>query len=352
MGELCMLPWAQLGFNRDMQFCCCFANFPSCCNPTAISTEIIDQDFLSNGILWKIWNSQVYQEMRGLMSNSLMQACYKSDCGSIPNITLKRGAMRTQKQINNYDKMLSEIKNKETIVDYYPIMLNMWLDGTCNMNCYHCGQQGVVRQLPISNFKEEMIDFLSNACVCTLLGGEPTICKDYDLFMSLVKEANGASVQIITNGQFIIQKVLPYLGYISDVTISVDAATPETYAKMRPGKNKAYNFDRLLFNLRHLQKHLFRSKILSGMSFIINGINYHEMPQMVDLAVEYGADYVFMGEVSRINYPQDKIETIMWTYNNPIIMSKYLDLTIQRAKEKNIHLTYNFDGTMNKAGGF
>ena len=349
MSDVCALPWSKLGLNREQQLCCCSPDRPSLCLPGPFAAEITDSDFESDGVMGKIWNSSVFQGARSQMAQSIMAACNREYCGLIPPLGDIDPNTYTELQYNNFQQMLASFKNKETTVTHYPTQLEIWLDETCNMDCFHCGQKDFhMRQLPIANFQNELKDYLRYAISCVLLGGEPTVCKDYDLFMSLVKEVNAAKVNIITNGQFIIQKIIPYLDHISNIHLSIDAASSEIYRQMRPGKSSYYNFDRLIFNLDKLQKPRIRSKTSLGFSFIMNGINYKEMPNMIELAKKYYTSYVFMGEVCPCTYPADKRDTIMFVHDHPEQVNDYLDAAIKKAEELEVNLAYDFSRSLKR----
>jgi uncharacterized radical SAM superfamily Fe-S cluster-containing enzyme len=348
----CSAPWVRMGLSKDLQYSCCFTQQPSYCQPCKLSSEIVNEDFNNEGLLMKVWNSHNFQIQRKIMSNNgINEACNREKCDAIINIDNLKYKIHTDIQQQNYNKLVDNINSKNTYVDHYPLLLEIILDGICNMECFHCCQAGAkMYPLPINNFKEEMINFLKYAVSCYLLGGEPTICNDYDNFISFVKEANGALLNIMTNGHFIIEKVLPNMDYISDLTVSVDAATPETYAKIRTSKNNNYNFDRLLFNLRRLNDHTKRKRVNVVYSNVIDGLNYHEMNDMVLLAVEHKANAIFIGEVVDITYSIDKQDIIKWGLNNEIV-AEYLYKSIETAKKQGIHLCYNFP-SLNKVGGF
>lgn len=80
---------------------------------------------------------------------------------------------------------------------------------------------------------------------------------------------------------------------IDQVTVSVDAATPETYALNRGG-----NWSHLLENLSALSR-MRTAGLLNWLRlvFIVQANNYREMPAFVDLATSYDADCVRFGKL-------------------------------------------------------
>jgi wyosine [tRNA(Phe)-imidazoG37] synthetase (radical SAM superfamily) len=74
---------------------------------------------------------------------------------------------------------------------------------------------------------------------------------------------------------------------IAGVSISVDAATSETYRL-----NRGADFQRLMDNLAFLSQLVEAGQIWVELSFVVQANNYREMPQFVELARRFGFDSV------------------------------------------------------------
>ena len=75
---------------------------------------------------------------------------------------------------------------------------------------------------------------------------------------------------------------------IIDVRISVDAATKETYTKLRGG-----NFDTLMKNLEMIADLHRRGKVRELiLNFVVQRDNFQEIPSFVNLGKSLGVDFV------------------------------------------------------------
>jgi sulfatase maturation enzyme AslB (radical SAM superfamily) len=347
MGDFCSGPWKRLGIVGCGQYSCCLANLGSLCLPNKFSREITTRSFQKDQILWKIWNSHLFQESRYVMSiQGIKPTCGVNDdtCSVIYKLPL---VPLSDLQKINIEKMQENIENKNIEVTHYPPLLDLTLDGICNLKCKHClqrltGDYGTP-YLPIENFKDELLEFCKRAIYITLTGGEPTIAKNYDMTLDIIQEAKGGRIDLVTNGHFLIQKVIPKINLFHNFFISVDAASSQVYSEVRPGNSPNYNFDRLLVNLSKLKqtKERYRTFITTFV-FVINGYNYHEIPEMIYLAKEYGADNIKMVNAWNLPYKYDK-KKILWCHSNPEAVRKKLDLAIENAKILDIPLMYCFD---------
>ena len=138
-----------------------------------------------------------------------------------------------------------------------PPTLGIDLHGACNVKppCVYCEwdfskqQEGDHVDVPFS--RETLRDwgaFFDNSVTlinCSI--GEPFMMKNLDDLLDIFGRT-GKTLQMTTNGQILtdrnIQKIV---GLPIDLYVSLDAATPDTYATLRNN-----TFDRLLGNLRRL----------------------------------------------------------------------------------------------------
>jgi len=82
---------------------------------------------------------------------------------------------------------------------------------------------------------------------------------------------------------------------------------------MRPSSDPTYNWDRLMFNIAKLSNiHKYHDFSL-GMLFVINGYNYHQIPDMIRLSKQYQANIVCLNEMFHM------------PYDNPLLTSEQKD---------------------------
>jgi MoaA/NifB/PqqE/SkfB family radical SAM enzyme len=280
-------------------------------------------------------------------------------CAMMPNFEFLGG--RTEKQNTNIQKAKESFYGQQTIVSHYPVIIELPFDWYCNMRCPHCNQRRIVdkhidTRLKIQDFRQELIDFLSYAIEVCVLGGEATICPDWNPLMNMVMIAGGAKINLVTNGQFLIQKVIPNIELFNNISVSADAATAKTYSKVRPSNDDVYNFDRLIFNLQKVSqlKKIYHSFCFS-LSFVINGYNYHEMKEMAELCKEFNCDVVCFNETSYLPYDEltiDEIDYVKWGHKkeNFQVINNLLDESLALAKKYGIEVFYQFPLSIKRCG--
>ena len=356
----CVKPWYNLGVARNVgTTICCWANGGSPSSPGRISTEISENDWESEHILSKLWNCDFYQQSRSLLAhNNRISACGHTTCTPITEYSIDKNTL-TYLQINNLEKANKNIHEKKIAVDHYPISLDLALDGICNLKCRQCTQklyETPMQKLDIQKFKNELYDFLQHALTIDIIGGEPTVCSDYDLLLNMVKSAGGAKATINTNGHLISKKIIPYIDSFSKIAVSIDAVNANTYDQIRISSNpKIYNWDNILNNLQSLKEARLANQFESVLIFVINGLNYKDMNEMIDLSVYYGIDTVCITETindvyNKYDCDNDTRQNLfLWTHHNPTITTKHLNEAILYAASKPINIYYMFP-SLNRTG--
>jgi MoaA/NifB/PqqE/SkfB family radical SAM enzyme len=141
-----------------------------------------------------------------------------------------------------------------------------------------------------------LFDNASNLVNCSI--GEPFMMKNFDELLDAFGE-QGKSLEMATNGQILTDKnIQKLLGRRIHLYISLDAATPETYAKLRNTK-----FEKILDNLRRLIPAKGGREGLPKvhMVFMPMRVNLHELPAFVRLCAELGVDRMVLRP---LNYNQ------------------------------------------------
>ncbi|MHC1584757.1 MAG: radical SAM protein, partial [Candidatus Syntropharchaeia archaeon] len=161
----------------------------------------------------------------------------------------------------------------------------------CNLRCEHCYIDAVgVGEAPEDELTTEegkmLIDQISeiSKCILVLSGGEPLLRKD---IFDIAKYGTEKGLRIVmgTNGTLIDDKTAKKLkeSGVMRVGISIDAVSPEVHDDFRGVKGchrKAIEGAKACFR--------------NGLSFQIHTTvtrsNYEEIPSLIDLAVDLGAD--------------------------------------------------------------
>lgn len=177
-----------------------------------------------------------------------------------------------------------------TEVDSYRPRLVFWeLTTGCNLRCIHCRASATELMSPDDLSHEEscqLIDQLAEFApfILVLSGGEPLWRRDV---FDLAERARSRNIRVAlaTNGTLVDDGVADRIvsAGIRRVAISLDGADAATHDSFR---GQAGAFDAAIAGFRRL-----RSR---GMSMQINTTvsrhNEHQLPQILDLALELGAD--------------------------------------------------------------
>jgi sulfatase maturation enzyme AslB (radical SAM superfamily) len=260
----------------------------------------------------EIWNSAETQEIRSSIFDETFRFCNHDRCPHIVSDSLSREAQDP--------KFAKLIEKKPLELAQGPQLLSLNYDFTCNLSCPSCREEvrGMEpdKQDRLITFQNNLLksDLIRNARRLTVTGaGEPFASK---VFMNLFSKINrkdlpNIKVTLRTNGLLLTPSnwtKIKNMHYAVDmISISVDAATKETYQSVRRGGN----FDRLLKNLyyiRGLKKtHQFKIKF----NFVVQRGNYREMPQFVQFARRFDCDRVAFTKIINLGtFDQEEYNNI------------------------------------------
>lgn len=180
-----------------------------------------------------------------------------------------------------------------------PFVIELDTTTICDFKCPGCISSNLLNS---GSFKKDRLlslceEIIAVNVIAVILtgGGEPLLHPAIGDVIKKLAEAD-IEIGINTNGA-LIDKYLKYISkYVSWTRISVDAATPETYGKVRPHKSGSNMFNKVIDNLKLLSN---EKKGSLGYSFLLmdrtdnNKIdsNYQEVFQAGILAKEMGCDY-------------------------------------------------------------
>ena len=186
-------------------------------------------------------------------------------------------------------------------IDSYdaPIMLTWQLTKDCNLACLHCCTDSAPgRAMPGELDRAQALELvrqISQADVpyVMLCGGEPTIVPHFLEVAEILGKA-GVYLKIETNGQKFDEALGRRLSAlpIRSIQVSLDGATQEVYAKMRPGASleSAASAARLAVKLG----------MPLEVTFAPTRLNIHEAEQVIDLVASLGAFRFNTGMLMRL----------------------------------------------------
>jgi MoaA/NifB/PqqE/SkfB family radical SAM enzyme len=182
----------------------------------------------------------------------------------------------------------------------------------CNLRCPHCtknifADQWIDGDMDMATFRAISRAFPYLKQVYIDAWGEPLLHPGFWEMAAMGREA-GCSVGITTNGTLINNEVALRLAEAVDVIgISIDGATAGTFESIRQGAN----FRQVVEGVRALvaaRRELRDDGYpLVSLLFLKSRRNIHELPDMVDLAGELGADEVIASNLTYVAKPGHEI---------------------------------------------
>ncbi len=175
----------------------------------------------------------------------------------------------------------------------YPALLTISLTTRCNLRCFICRREG---------FKGEDLEFeniykLKKAIACaqtiSLTGwGEPLLYPRLEDVLNYIYSLNRRKnlIQLTTNGTRLSDRTARLLkGHLNSLTISLNAATAETYNRQM----KNGNFEKTLSAIRRFLSELEeKDRLKINLYFVAHTENYQEIPNFVMLAHDLGISAV------------------------------------------------------------
>lgn len=201
------------------------------------------------------------------------------------------------RQYDNALRNTKELLGGKTVLNSTPTSLGIDLHGVCNVKppCVYCEWdsskefEGDNVDVPFTRETlEEYAEFFDNTTQlvnCSI--GEPFMMKNLDELLDIFRN-RGKILEVTTNGQILTDRNIErLLGHDIDLYISLDAGTPETYAKLRNDRLQT-----ILVNLNRLitakggRQGLPRVHLV----FMPMRVNVHELPAFVKLCAELDVD--------------------------------------------------------------
>lgn len=179
-------------------------------------------------------------------------------------------------------------------IDAYsaPLMVSWQLTRDCNLACLHCCTDSAPgRALPDELTRTEAIAFAGQLVdekvpYVMLCGGEPTIVPWFYEVAGILADG-GVLLKIETNGQNGLD--FGRLRNLRSVQISLDGATQETYARMRPGGS----LEKALATAKSAVPYL-------EVTFAPTRLNIHEASRVIDLALSLRAFRFNTGKLMKL----------------------------------------------------
>jgi len=289
-GRFCGNPFAQVDIYES-------GDVHACCNawlPTAIGN-------LYRRPMDEIWNSPTAQRVRESILDGSFRYCDHKVCPYIQSDSLP-----TLDEAARDPRFADAIGGRRTRLDELPTFINLCNDASCNLYCPSCrterinhtGGKALKRR---AHLQDRIVEALFTEPtdrrfrVSVTGSGDPFASKIFREFLYSLdgKDFPNLEISLQTNGVLLTprnwQRLHRIRDNITDVIVSFDAATPETYAVTRRGGH----WPTLIDNVRALGKLRSTGELrFLKLDFVVQQANYREMPAFVDLGRELGADHV------------------------------------------------------------
>ena len=276
--SFCTLPFTHLNTNPtgDVRVCC-YVERPI--------GNFYDSDFDD------IWHSKFANELRESIFDQTFRFCNKAFCS-----IAAKGDPRVLNNASSKQKIESLRQSYSDL--QRPNLLSLQHDDSCNLSCPQC-RSGLIyadaeRQQELKKIQDGWIKspiFRSAKRILLSGNGDPFASRVYSDLLHKIKKDDfpDLEIAILTNGLLLNKSrwdTLSNVHYaIRHILVSVDAASPETYRKVRRGGN----FEKLLENLEFISD-LYKSKEIDTFTikFVTSAENFMEMPDFVRLGKRLG----------------------------------------------------------------
>ena len=237
-------------------------------------------------------------------------------------------------QISNQNKNTLEADEGRTILESKPRRIVCELTNACNLSCIMCGRNAW--DFHLTQFKLEWLDKLSPLLISaeevTLMGwGEPTV---HPHFVEILQFLNKYPVKkyFCTNGMKLgeLTEAL-FDNHVDILAVSLDGSTKEMNDRIRKGAD----FNKIIGNLKRITTlKKVRGVDYPYINFVFTAMedNYHQIPEMIDLAAEIGINEVKV--VYFTSFRQDLDNQTLFNKQNEV--RKIFDQAVKKAEEKGI----------------
>ena len=249
----------------------------------------------------EVWNSPQMMLIRASILDGSYSFCKKNIC---PHIQGKTLPLRDKVQ----DPELREIIDKRSLaLNQGPKILALTGDRSCNLSCPSCRVEKIMltsgpEYKKIRTRERDVLEQALPGLKRLIVSGsaDPFGSK---IYREILTSLDGSKypelkIQLLTNGQLLTPRMWEKLekihGNIDKIQVSFDAARPETYAVLRRGGRLAPLMENVRF-LAALKRE--GAGFFLQLDFVVQKLNYREMPEFVMLGKSFAADLVYFQKI-------------------------------------------------------
>lgn len=234
--------------------------------------------------------------------------------------------------------------NIARLVGIRHLLIRMDTNFLCNLRCKTCffsapdAKKKFIPPMEIDLFKTIAKDVFPKTRILFLsCGAEPLMTKNFENFLEVAAQYSIPYVGYATNGLLLTDSIIrsSIECKVSEITISIDGATKDTYEYIRTRAK----FDKLLTNLALYEDIVstIKGHVPSlRFNFTVTRTNHLEMPMLVDLAKQFGVKvikfriYVDWGGL--LSFKEESLLGYEKSFNESLSEAK------RRALQANIHI--------------
>jgi organic radical activating enzyme len=290
-GMICTEPFERLDvLDRSTHQCCA----------SWLQTSAGD---MSRSDWQDVWNSGAAQDVRASILDGSYRHCNKVACPKIHSGYL----IPADEIAKRSDEWRDIIEDRRTEMPAGPKIVNLAYDRTCNLSCPSCRSEKFAADRELrARFdgmqERNIIPMLKTAEIVFITGsGDPFASKNFRQLMDVLGPEDFPQLrfQVMTNGMLLTRREwerFPALhGRVSQLRISIDAATGPTHELLRRGARWDVMLENLAFAGELRQQELVHDYQLV---FVVQAENFREMGAACDLSRQLGADRIFFSRMT------------------------------------------------------
>ena len=294
----CNLPWQDLVVNQH-------GITYNCASPAWLPKSI--GSILDYDNIFDLLNSYEGRAVRSEIDRGRYSYCNSNICQHLSIEKHKSLYNHTPVSQDDLELLDEDQFTESSLITELPPNICFDFDYTCNFKCPSCRtdminhNQGLTAKknlLLVEKIKHVILDpYIENNIPLTIrwAGGEPFVSHAYlELWKYIIeKKATNIKNSIQTNGSYLKRRsdiLDSFLPFISQLRISFDAASEETYNKIRVNGD----WDTLIDNCRYIRQliDLKNNKIKLTSDFVVQLDNYKEIPEYIALTKQLGFDLI------------------------------------------------------------
>ena len=302
-----------------------YGNVHVCCM-SLVSKPI--GNYLENS-MEEVWNSEIAQDIRRSILDGSYKYCNRKLCPKIQG-----GILPDYSRLNAEEKAIVDAGAVK--MPQLPQRYLLCFDRSCNLSCPSCRTHKIVhgqgKEFDKSMYlSEKLIEDLfakphNNPINLMITGsGDPFASKVYRRLIESIdgKDFPNLRLDLFTNGVLLTpeqwQKLERVHNNIGMISISIDAASAETYKKVRGG-----DWQQLMDNMSFIGDLLKTGKIRNfETNFVVQKSNFHEMSAFVRLCASKNVRQINFSPLVNWNTwsVEDFADQCIWTQDHPLLPS-------------------------------